>query len=236
MKPQILLLEDDLSLGRSLSDRLQEEGHEIVWVKTTAAAKEKLTTTHFDLVILDIGLPDGTGVEVAKSMGSKIHEVPVIFLTAQSDAETRLLTYELGAQEFIPKPFHLRELLIRINHIFKEHKVANVIELPSVKIHLSEGFIDSATGMVYPSANEIKTLKLLIDRSPQAVSRDEIMDELWGEHKDGNTRTIDNIILKLRQLLGTEGDHLIRSVRGVGYQWMTTATTTPAAGTGKRED
>ncbi len=232
-KYQILLLEDDLSLGKTLDERLQEEGFAVSWFRSVATAKAAITSRaspphrgSFDLFILDIGLPDGSGLDIAEILGPQA-DLPILFLTAQNDPETRLKSYEKGAAEFIPKPFHLKELLIRIQHVLKEHALPQIKEVHGIKVHLSEGFLVNQSGEhVFPSATELKILKLLIESSPEPVSRDMIMTTLWGEAKEANTRSVDNLILKVRQILGPHGDSMIRTVRGIGYQWFE----------GKRED
>ena len=104
---RILIVEDDLTLGETLKERLEAD-FEVSWANSQSEAIKKIKETDFDLVILDIGLPDGDGFQVARTINkSKSH---ILFLTAQSDAESRLQGYEIGAEEFIPKPFHLKEL------------------------------------------------------------------------------------------------------------------------------
>src|SRR4051794_23414513 len=102
---KILLVEDDSSLGATLRDRLAKDGYTVVWTSTLRDSLAEGAKQPFDLYIFDVGLPDGTGFELARQMPPK----PLIFLTAQSDAESRLTGYDLGAEEYIPKPFHLRE-------------------------------------------------------------------------------------------------------------------------------
>src|SRR5690606_36088788 len=141
--------------------------------------------------------------------------------TAQGDAETRLKGYELGADEFIPKPFHLRELLIRVKHVLQSHiGSSQEIRTKNASIHFTDLSIRSNDGRIdYPSATDMKILKYLIEQSPRPVSRDDIINYVWGVDKELSHRTIDNAIVRLRKALGSEGESLIRSVRGIGYQW-----------------
>ncbi len=216
---KILLVEDDFSLGQTLQERLSKE-YEVTWSQNYANAwnhfnKEK----NFDLVLLDVGLPDGNGFDLAKKM-TAIGPILFLFLTAQADAESRLKGFELGASEFIPKPFHLKELLIRVKHVLEAHGSPREIPLRKGIISFSEMSIRKADGSIeYPAVNDMKILQILIERAPRVVSRDEIINEIWGLDKNPSHRTIDNIIVRLRQLLGEEGEKYIRSVRGVGYQW-----------------
>jgi two-component system phosphate regulon response regulator PhoB len=214
----ILLVEDDASLGLTLSERLNKD-YKVTWTKTMAEAWNHFVQheTEIDLAILDVGLPDGNGFDLARKIKARC-KTPILFLTAQSDAENRLQGYEIGAEEFIPKPFHLKELLMRLSHVLEAHSVTKEYVLENVSINFHDMSIKSKTGKVeYPSISDMKILKLLIERSPNILSRDEIINEIWGEDKMISHRTIDNMIVRLRHLI--EGDY-IRSVRGTGYQYI----------------
>lgn len=215
---KILLVEDDASLGQTLSERLNKE-YKVTWTKTITEAWNYFVQheAEIDLAILDVGLPDGNGFDLARKIKARC-QTPILFLTAQSDAENRLQGYEIGAEEFIPKPFHLKELLMRLSHVLEAHSVTKEYVLENVTINFHDMSIKSKTGKVeYPSISDMKTLKLLIERSPNILSRDEIINEIWGEDKMISHRTIDNMIVRLRHLI--EGDY-IRSVRGTGYQYI----------------
>ena len=215
----ILLVEDDLSLGETLTDRLKKE-YDVTWCKSlTEAWAVFLDKKNFDICILDVGLPDGSGFDLAVKI-KDISPVLFLFLTAQADAESRLRGFELGAEEYIPKPFHLKELLIRVKHVFEAHAPAREINLQSCTVNFTNMTVQKKSGTIkYPPVTDMKILQLLIEKSPRVLSRDEIMNEIWGVDKNPSHRTIDNIIVRLRQLLGEDGDLYIRSVRGVGYQW-----------------
>ena len=216
----LLLVEDDESLGQTLKERLEKEGYQIKWARNLAVAQEYLNQHSIQLILLDVGLPDGSGFEFAKEIHKK-GAVPFIFLTAQTSAEDRLRGYELGAVEFIPKPFHLKELLIRLKHVLSNHVLDYYKLKDGTRIDfLSLRLIDREGKIQEMSLKEMKLLKLLIARSPLAVSRDTILDEIWGEDHFPNERTIDNVIVRLRQLLGHTNGALIHSIRGLGYQWL----------------
>lgn len=216
----ILLLEDDLSLGQSLQERLGQEKYQVTWVQTVLEAKNSLATTKFDICILDLGLPDGSGFEVAKEIKAK-SETPILFLTAWNTAENRLEGYELGAAEFIPKPFHFRELLLRLKHVLESHQPQKKIKLPAGTLDLEKMCFTSNSGeMTFLANRDFQVLQLLIDSSPKPISRDDILNQVWGFEAFPSHRTVDNAILRLRQSLRDENDQLIRSVRGLGYQWV----------------
>lgn len=218
---KILLVEDDTSLGETLHERLSKE-YQVFWAQNVQTAKDTLTKEPgLDLVILDVGLPDGTGFDVAEYIRTQNLHPLFIFLTAQADAEARLKGFELGAEEFIPKPFHLKELLIRVHHVLELHAPQSEIVVEGTTINFSTMSVKKASGPIeYPPLTDLKILQLLIDRAPRVVSRDEIINEVWGPDKNPSHRTIDNTIVRLRQLFGDKGEAYIRSVRGVGYQWF----------------
>jgi DNA-binding response OmpR family regulator len=218
---QILIVEDDTSLGETLKERLSKE-YDVLWAQSVQTAKAALRLQgNLDLVILDIGLPDGTGFDVAEYIKVQDMHPLFIFLTAQADAEARLKGFELGAEEFIPKPFHLKELLIRVKHVLDLHAPQSEIVVEGTVINFTTMSVKKANGQIeYPPITDIKILQLLIERAPRAVSRDEIINEVWGLDKNPSHRTIDNTIVRLRQLIGENGETYIRSVRGVGYQWF----------------
>lgn len=216
----ILLVEDDRSLGETLKDRLTRDYH-VTWAQSVKAAKEALTTSAaLDLVILDIGLPDGDGFQIAEFIREKNLHPVFLFLTAQADAEARLRGFEIGAEEFIPKPFHLKELLMRVQRVLDQHVSPTELEVGGVSINFSSMSVRKTNGSIeYPPVSDLKILQFLVEQSPKAVSRDEIINAVWGVDKNPSHRTIDNTIVRLRQLLGDSGETYIRSVRGVGYQW-----------------
>ncbi len=217
--PRVLLLEDDRSLGATLTERLRKEGFSVEWSETVANVQLNDLPNRFDLLILDIGLPDGDGLEIAKHARAT-SDIPVIFLTARSTAEDRLRAYELGAEEFIPKPFHLRELFLRIEHVLANHAKSSQVKIGDSVVDFSCMSVSRAAGVEKLNVKEARVLKILIDRSPKVVSRDELLDRVWGETEYPSNRTVDNVIVRLRQVLGSAGGNRIVSVRGIGYQLL----------------
>jgi len=225
---RLLLVEDDPTLGVTLKERLLSEGYAVTWASTAAAARSALRErADWDLILFDVGLPDGSGFELAADWKSK---VPFLFVTALSDAEHRLRGFDLGAEEYIPKPFHLRELLLRVRHVLENHARVHpplsaggtVIDFDAMNVRMANGEVQR------PAAKDFQLLTFLIERSPRALTRDEILDAVWGKEHLGNARTVDNAIVRLRGLFS---DSPIRSVRGVGYQWLPGS----AGGTGDEE-
>jgi len=221
----LLLVEDDASLGATLKERLEKEGYSVSWAQTLTDARRRFSEQAASLVILDVGLPDGSGFEFASALRS-VSRIPFLFVTAQVSAEDRLQGYEIGAEEYIPKPFHLKEFLIRVKHVLESHAsvpaprairvFGRTIDLQAMSVAGPEGRAE------YLAARDHQLLKLLIDSSPKVVSRDEILDRVWGEQNYPSSRTVDNAIVRLRQAIGDADGSVIRSVRGVGYQWIAT--------------
>jgi two-component system phosphate regulon response regulator PhoB len=216
---RLLLVEDDRSLGATLCERLSRESYEVSWVETKQRALRKLNEGLWDLIILDIGLPDGSGFDLARHIKEQT-SLPIMFITALSTAEHRLEGFEIGAEEFIPKPFHLRELLLRVKHVLEKHPIHHRITCNGRVIELDSRTILQPDGRrEHPASHDFDLLQLLVTNTPRVISRNQILDVVWGEDKLMNQRTIDNMIVRLRQLLGDNGSKYIRSVRGVGYQW-----------------
>ena len=225
MNRQVLLIEDDRSLGATLAERLQKAGYVATWVDSISKAEQTLQKQSYDLVILDVGLPDGSGFDFAKSLKSRL-AVPFIFVTARATAEDRLLGYDLGAVEFIPKPFHLREFMLRVEHALSSHTLPGELHFADIVIDVGSMTVQRADGSRERlAARDFRLLQLLINRAPQVVSRDEILNTLWGEEQFPSSRTVDNAILRLRQALGATAGAYLHSVRSVGYQWDTQLNT-----------
>ncbi|MCB1142681.1 MAG: response regulator transcription factor [Leptospiraceae bacterium] len=226
MKVHILLVEDDKSLRSTLEERLMREGYRVSSAINLSGAREILEENLIDLILLDVGLPDGSGFEFVKDISKKASPPPFIFLTAMASAQDRLKGFELGAEEFIPKPFHLKELLLRINHVLKIHRRQEASDFQ--KAYFGDFTIDfNSFEVKHPNSSPISLtardcglLKLLIAERERVVSRDEILDRIWGEENFPTNRTIDNSIVRLRQILGEEGASAIKTIRSVGYRWV----------------
>lgn len=215
---RILLVEDDVTLGGSLHQRLAQD-YDVSWARSVQESKQLLENARWDLAILDIGLPDGDGFDIARIIQTK-EDCHFIFLTAQSDAQSRLKGFEMGAHEFIPKPFYLKELLMRVEHVLDTHSTKKTLVLQDLEIDLIDFSVKRQDGRIeYPPVTDMKILKFLIEQHPRVVSRDDILDAVWGADKTPNHRSIDNAVVRLRHILGADGER-IRSVRGIGYQWQ----------------
>jgi two-component system phosphate regulon response regulator PhoB len=222
--PNVLLIEDDRSLGRTLCERLQKEKLDVTWVQTVAAAESALSGHRWDLAVVDVKLPDGSGFGLARHI-KRTSLTPVMFMTALNSAENRLEGFEIGADEYLPKPFHLKEFILRVRHVLATQRVPDVLHVRGRQIDLNALTVVSPTGdRTYLQVRDARVLKLLIAAAPSAVDRSEVLDRVWGRDQFPTTRAVDNTIVRLRQALHDDEGELIRSVRGIGYQW------TPDAG------
>jgi DNA-binding response OmpR family regulator len=217
--PQVLLIEDDLSLGRVLRDRLAKEKLEVTWVQTVAAAEQAIAQGPWDLAVVDVKLPDGSGFGLARLI-KRSSLTPVMFMTALNSAENRLEGFEIGADEYLPKPFHLKEFILRVRHVLATQSVPRVVRVGGREIDLGALSVTAPDGArTFLQVRDGRMLRLLIAAAPRVVDRSEIVDHVWSQEENPGTRAVDNAIVRLRQALRDEEGRLIRSVRGVGYQW-----------------
>jgi DNA-binding response OmpR family regulator len=216
---RVLLLEDDDSLGRTLAERLQREKLDVEWARTVKEAMALLTEGSWDLAILDVMLPDGSGFGFARQV-KKVTTTPVMFMTAMNSAENRLEGFEIGADEYLPKPFHLKEFIIRVRHVLARQAPRHEMQVGGLTIDFDAMTVETGDGgTTVLQVRDARVLKLLVDAAPRVVNRSDILDKVWGEDQYPTPRSVDNAIVRLRQALKDEDGQVIRSVRGVGYQW-----------------
>jgi two-component system, OmpR family, phosphate regulon response regulator PhoB len=217
--PTILLVEDDPSLGRTLAERLEKERMTVEWVQTIGDAAARVQSGAWDLAILDVRLPDGSGFDLARRIRSST-TIPIMFMTALNSAENRLEGFEIGADEYLPKPFHLKEFMIRVGAVLSRPRATRVLRVNGFALDLDAMSVDAPDGRrTFLQVRDHRVLQLLIDAAPRVVDRATLLDQAWGEDQFPTARAVDNAIMRLRQVLGDEHGTIIRSVRGVGYQW-----------------
>ena len=219
MTPRVLLVEDDPSLGRTLEERLVKERLDVSWSRTIAEGEAAFAAGRWDLAILDVRLPDGSGFGLARQI-KRSSLTPVMFMTALNSAENRLEGFEIGADEYLPKPFHLKEFLLRVRHVLATQRLTETMHASGREIDLGALTIVHADGeRAFLQVRDGQVLKLLISAAPRVVDRSEILDRAWGQDQFPTPRSVDNSIVRLRQALRDDGGRFIRSVRSVGYQW-----------------
>jgi two-component system, OmpR family, alkaline phosphatase synthesis response regulator PhoP len=229
MKKKILLVEDEENLGEIIQLNLELDGHEVNWVKDGKAAIEKGVGETFDLIILDVMLPEASGLQVCQEIRASGKSTPILFLTAKNSSEDRVAGLRLGADDYLAKPFNLEELLLRVNILLRRRQVDSAVAQESHEYSFGSNYVNFLTyevkdkkGNVFTlSKRELQLLKLLIDRKNQVVSRDEILDTVWGKDAYPSTRTIDNYILAFRKYFeeNPREAKYFHSIRGVGYKF-----------------
>jgi two-component system phosphate regulon response regulator PhoB len=216
---RVLLVEDDGSLGRTLEGRLRKESIDVSWVQTVAAAEEALDSGRWDLAIVDVKLPDGSGFGLARRI-KRSSLTPVMFMTALNSAENRLEGFEIGADEYLPKPFHLKEFILRVRHVLATQRIPEIVEAHGRRIDLAALTVTGADGRrTFLQVRDGRVLRMLIAAAPSAVARADLLARVWGREQDPTPRAVDNTVVRLRQALQDDQGELIRSVRSVGYQW-----------------
>ncbi len=217
----LLLLEDDESLGATLCECLREENYHVTWAVSIAQARVAVKAAAPQIALIDVMLPDGSGFDFAREL-KKTCSPALIFLTAVNTVEQRLEGFELGAADYIPKPFHLKELLLRVKKVVVARPYSSRLRLGTVTIDFKAVTISDSSGdaVDHPAPNDMRLLELLVRNSPRVLSRKELQDQVWGTAEETNLRTVDNAVMRLRQSLGAVAGEYIRSVRGVGYQWL----------------
>ena len=224
MKPRILIVEDEPGIADTLQYALRTEGFEPAWVATGEAALVQAQVQPPALVILDVGLPDSSGFEVFKRLRALNAEVPVIFLTARSDEIDRVVGLELGADDYVPKPFSPRELVARVRSILRRsaRPAAAVAETaPSTPVSVDEGRrqIRFYGRPLELSRYEFGLLKTLASRPGHVFSRDTLLERVWDDATESLDRTVDAHVKTLRAKMKLIAPQLepIRTHRGSGY-------------------
>lgn len=225
-KDRILLVEDEDSLAIGLEFNLSAEGYQVTWVNNGKKALEQFNAGNFDLIILDLMLPYVSGYKVAENIRAKDPQMPILILTARTSLKDRLKGFEIGVDDYLTKPFHLEELLLRIKGMLKRKKwyQKSIENMPSFRLGENEINFQNLTVRTGQksfqlTAFEAILLKYLIDHRGIAVSRKELLEKVWNISSDIETRTVDNFIVRLRKYFEPDPDQpvFIKSVRGVGY-------------------
>lgn len=218
---KLLLVEDDKSIIKNLSEFLRGEDFEVFNAEGQAAALKLIESTVFDLVLLDLSLPDGNGFAVCSAIKST-SDIPVIFLTASSDEYSTVAGFEVGADDYIAKPFRPRELVSRIKNVLRRTmRTGGIIKLGDVTVDTEKGTAFKNGSDLYLSALEYKLLLVLINNRGAVLTRAKLLNEIWdiaGEFVNDNTLTV--YIKRLREKIETypQNPQIIKTVRGLGYK------------------
>ncbi len=218
----ILVLEDDDAIALGLAYSLKSEGFTVTVCKTVADAMEAITEKDFALHILDLTLPDGNGYDVCRAVREK-GDAPVIFLTAFDDEVNVVMGLDLGADDYISKPFRVKELLARIKSVLRRCKSDNpdgIIRLRNLEIHTNEAKVYKNGRDIFLTAMEYRLLLILLNNRGHILTRTQLLEEIWdvsGDFVNDNTLTV--YIKRLRDKIEENSDDpvIIKTVRGIGY-------------------
>src|SRR6202050_1249955 len=220
---KIVLIEDDADLYSLIQYNLDKEGFAMVGSQSGKGAIELCRRERPDLVILDIMLPDSDGLDICKGIRShpELQHIPVIFLTARASETDRIVGLELGANDYIVKPFFVRELIARIKiHFRGQQPATKVMRAGDLELDRARCNVTLSGREVTLTATEFRLLEFLMSRPGVVFSREQLLDAVWGHDRAVTDRTVDVYILRLRQKIeADEANSFIRSVRGFGYSF-----------------
>lgn len=224
MKAKILLVEDEKNLGATLKDYLIAQDHDVDWAQSVSEAESLIQQNNYHIALLDIGLPDGDGISLAMKIKEISSQTAFMFLSAQNDPDLKVKGLDIGAQDYMTKPFNLKELSFRLKKIlsyYEQNQSQEEIEIGPLKIWFKRYQVTRADGsLIDLGTKECEILKLLYDSKPNVVSRDDMISKVWGEDATPSYRTVDNYIVTLRKWAESDPSESLKiiSVRGIGYK------------------
>jgi len=226
---KILIVEDELNMINGLKDNLEFEGYEVDTAMEGSSGLQKILQCNYDLVLLDVMLPELSGFDICKAVRKEGVNTPIILLTAKGEEIDKVLGLEFGADDYITKPFSLRELLARIKAILRrspngneESTEAEYIRFGNIQVNFRNYIAIDGTGEIRMSHKEFEVLHFLHKNAGKTVHRDDIISNVWSIDYDITTRTVDNFILKLRHKIETDPNSpkIILTVHGIGYKMI----------------
>ena len=224
----ILLVEDDPNLADGLILNLEAEGYEVVHISDGSMVLGEFKRGIFDLILLDIMLPGLDGITICKRLRAQGATVPILFISARDQSDEKIEGLLAGGDDYITKPFEVAELLARIQGVFRRQAWLASGEELDESFRFDDRYINFKTyeasgpgGKVSLTRRECMVIKYLIERAGEVVSRDQLLDAVWGYHTYPTNRTIDNFILKLRKIFEDDPKNpaYIETIRGVGYRF-----------------
>ncbi len=223
---KILIVEDEPNMRLGLKDNLEFEDYEVDIAEDGEIALNKINSNDYNLILLDVMLPKVSGFEVCKQIRKDGNQTPVILLTAKGEEANKVRGLELGADDYVTKPFSLMELLARIKAVLRRYesqasnKKDEIVTIGKLEINFSTYNAQENGEPVLMSHKEFEILHYLWQHKNETVSRDGLLQDVWGYDEFPTTRTIDNFILKLRQKIENDSahPHIILTVHGIGYK------------------
>lgn len=223
---RILVVDDEAHLAEGISENLEAEGYQTETAHDGLEGLEKLRQSEFDLIVLDVMMPRMNGLELCEALRAEGHQTPVLFLTVKGDPEDRIRGLEAGGDDYLAKPFHLQELLLRIAAILRRgawyRASARKLRFSGNEIDFGSFHARAWDGTEHAlTQKEAMILKALAEQQGEIVTREDILDRVWGYEVFPSTRTIDNFIVRLRRRFerNPEMPEHFHTVRGVGYRF-----------------
>src|SRR5712692_9254179 len=222
---RILVVEDDRAVQKALKRLFEAEGFAVEISADGKSALEAFRATAPAAVVLDLRLPAMSGRDVCREIKQQAPALPIIFLSATSDVSDKVLLLELGADDYVTKPFSPRELLARVRAALRHTSrtvSVNLVSFDGISVDFKKMEVQRDGKVVVLTAQEFKTLQFLVQNADRVISRDELLNEVWGYQNYPSTRTVDNHILKLRQKLEKDPSSPVhfRTVHGMGYKFV----------------
>lgn len=233
MPERILIVEDEAHIASGLKINLEAEGFETTHVADGLSAIRAIRSGEHDLVLLDVMLPGVSGFDVCASVRAEGNHVPIMFLTARDSDDARVRGLELGGDDYITKPFSIRELIQRVRAIFrrsewyrKAPEQGNILKFGNSRVDLAAYTAETPRGPVTLTQKECMILKLLAEREGNVVTRDDILEKVWGYDRYPSTRTIDNLIVRLRKFFEADprNPRHLHTVYAAGYKFTSSPT------------
>ena len=225
---KILVIEDEPDIRKNLEYNLAREGFSVSGAASILEAKTLLSSDDFNLILLDLMLPDGSGLDLCKEIkaNSKTESTPVIILTAKDDEVDKVVGFEIGADDYVTKPFSVRELILRVKAVLKRGtKKKEILEVErkfgDLKIDIDSHEVHVDDVKINLTALEFRLLRKLVDTRGRVQSRDQLLTDVWGYSTEVTTRTVDTHVKRLREKLGPMGKY-VQTIRGVGYKFART--------------
>ncbi len=230
MTARILVVEDEAHLAEGIRENLEDEGYSVEVVGDGDAAVERWRAGGINLLVLDVMLPRRDGFAVCKAIRDEGGRVPILFLTARTSDDDRIYGLEVGGDDYLGKPFNLRELLARVRGMLRRQEWDGALarkgaplRVGACAVNLQTGEVTDAEGERHLLAEkETLILRLLAERSGQTVARDEILERVWGYDVSPSTKTLDGLVIRLRKVLEAEPEkpRYLHTVRGLGYRFV----------------
>jgi DNA-binding response OmpR family regulator len=226
---KILIVEDEVNMVKGLKDNLEFEGYEVDTALEGSIGLEKILKIHYDLILLDIMLPVVSGFDICRTARKEGVNTPIILLTAKGEEIDKVVGLELGADDYITKPFSLRELLARIKAILRRSPVGkdengdqDFVLMGKIKVNFKNYIAFEGTSEVKMSHKEFEVLHYLFMKAGKIIHRDDLIMDVWSIDYEISTRTVDNFIMKLRQKIEADPNNpkIILTVHGMGYKMI----------------